>query len=62
MTCDPDLVKSYAAPAPRYTSYPTAQQFHPGVTPTQYAGWLAELKDWSQKRQEGLCSAPALTS
>lgn len=44
MTCDPDLVKSYAAPAPRYTSYPTAQQFHPGVTGIQYAAWLAQLR------------------
>ena len=25
-----DLLRSYDQPAPRYTSYPTAPQFHPG--------------------------------
>ncbi len=42
---NPDLVKSYSAPAPRYTSYPTAQQFSPAVQSTQYAEWLAQLSD-----------------
>jgi len=41
---NPDLVKSYAAPAPRYTSYPTAQQFSADITSSHYAEWLAELK------------------
>lgn len=41
---NPELVKSYAAPAPRYTSYPTAQQFHAGITSSQYADWLSGLK------------------
>ena len=42
---NPDLVKSYSAPAPRYTSYPTAQQFSPAVQSTQYAEWLSQLSD-----------------
>ena len=29
--------------APRYTSYPTAPHFHPGVTPEVAAGWLRAL-------------------
>lgn len=42
---NPDLVKSYSAPAPRYTSYPTAQQFSPAVQSAQYAEWLSQLSD-----------------
>ncbi|MEQ1697160.1 MAG: oxygen-independent coproporphyrinogen III oxidase [Hyphomicrobiaceae bacterium] len=40
---NPDLVKSYSAPAPRYTSYPTAQQFGPAVQAAQYGHWLSQL-------------------
>jgi oxygen-independent coproporphyrinogen-3 oxidase len=32
-----------ARPVPRYTSYPTAVQFHPGVTGTAYRRWLEDL-------------------
>jgi oxygen-independent coproporphyrinogen III oxidase len=42
---NPELVKSYSAPAPRYTSYPTAQQFSPAVQAAQYAQWLSQLPD-----------------
>ncbi|MCS6892155.1 MAG: oxygen-independent coproporphyrinogen III oxidase [Rhodovarius sp.] len=28
---------------PRYTSYPTAPHFHPGIGPREYADWLAAL-------------------
>lgn len=38
----PDLVARYAAPVPRYTSYPTAPHFHAGVGPDDYATWLGE--------------------
>ena len=41
---NPDVVKTYAAPAPRYTSYPTAQQFHPEIGTAQYASWLSMLQ------------------
>jgi oxygen-independent coproporphyrinogen-3 oxidase len=39
----PELVKRYAAPVPRYTSYPTAPHFNPGVGRDDYAAWLAAL-------------------
>src|SRR5689334_22321352 len=32
-----------AGPVPRYTSYPTAVQFHPGITSAVYRKWLEEL-------------------
>ena len=32
-----------ARPVPRYTSYPTAVQFRPGITGTVYRRWLEEL-------------------
>ncbi len=35
-----DLIARYAAPVPRYTSYPTAAQFGPGVDAARYDGWL----------------------
>ena len=40
----PEIVARYAdRPLPRYTSYPTAPHFAPGMTPERYAGWLGEL-------------------
>jgi len=39
----PDLVWKYAAPVPRYTSYPTAPHFHAGVGAAHAARWLGEL-------------------
>lgn len=38
-----DLVEKYAAPVPRYTSYPTAPHFHAGVSATTYSDWLLAL-------------------
>ncbi len=43
MTITPDLIRAYAAPVPRYTSYPTAPHFGPSVTPEVYARWLSDL-------------------
>jgi oxygen-independent coproporphyrinogen III oxidase len=37
------LARAYAAPVPRYTSYPTAPHFSPRVGDAHYAGWLAAL-------------------
>jgi oxygen-independent coproporphyrinogen-3 oxidase len=37
------LIERYAAPVPRYTSYPTAPHFHTGITPQTYARWLGEV-------------------
>ena len=38
-----DLVRRYAIPVPRYTSYPTAPHFHDGITPEVHRGWLEAL-------------------
>ncbi|MBC8339071.1 MAG: oxygen-independent coproporphyrinogen III oxidase [Alphaproteobacteria bacterium] len=35
------LLEKYESPVPRYTSYPTAPHFQPGVTADTYTGWLA---------------------
>ena len=40
---DPDLLRRYGGPVPRYTSYPTAPHFHPGITAETYLGWLGGL-------------------
>lgn len=37
------LLRSFAAPAPRYTSYPTAPHFHAGIDARIYEGWLRAL-------------------
>ncbi len=37
------LATSLTQPVPRYTSYPTAPQFHAGVDQRTYEGWLGEL-------------------
>jgi oxygen-independent coproporphyrinogen-3 oxidase len=42
----PDIVARYAdRPLPRYTSYPTAPHFGPGMTRERYAEWLAALPE-----------------
>lgn len=40
----PDLVRKYAAPVPRYTSYPTAPHFNEEVDGKVAKTWLKELK------------------
>ncbi|MBE1204354.1 oxygen-independent coproporphyrinogen III oxidase [Aminobacter carboxidus] len=40
---DRKLVEKYAAPVPRYTSYPTAPHFNAAVSSTTYGGWLRAL-------------------
>ena len=37
------LIERYAAPVPRYTSYPTAPHFHVGIDADVYAAWLSEI-------------------
>jgi oxygen-independent coproporphyrinogen-3 oxidase len=39
------LIERYAAPVPRYTSYPTAPHFHPGIDAATYRDWLAHLPE-----------------
>ncbi len=36
---------AYDRPVPRYTSYPTAAQFHAAVGPVDHRAWLADLPD-----------------
>ena len=38
-----DLTEKYDLRVPRYTSYPTAPHFHPGVDATLYEQWLGQL-------------------
>jgi len=38
-----DLTEKYDLRVPRYTSYPTAPHFHPGVGADLYGQWLSEL-------------------
>jgi oxygen-independent coproporphyrinogen-3 oxidase len=37
------ILRHTAKPVPRYTSYPTAPHFHPGVGPDTYRDWLQAL-------------------
>jgi len=39
---DRETVRHFDRPGPRYTSYPTAMEFHEGVGPDAYVGKLAE--------------------
>lgn len=39
------LIERYAAPVPRYTSYPTAPHFHPGIAAQSYRDWLSALPE-----------------
>lgn len=38
----PELLKKYAMPVPRYTSYPTAPHFSPKISADTYRHWLRE--------------------
>ncbi len=40
---NPEVLERYAAPVPRYTSYPTAPHFTSAVNAEMYAGWLRQL-------------------
>lgn len=44
---NPEVVKRYSAPVPRYTSYPTAPNFSADVGPSQYDRWLSALNPGS---------------
>ena len=43
-----DLTEKYDLRVPRYTSYPTAPHFHPGVGSDDYTRWLTELDPESE--------------
>lgn len=38
-----ELIRRYDRPVPRYTSYPTAPHFHPGVGADAYRRWLSRV-------------------
>jgi len=40
-----DVIRKYAAPVPRYTSYPTAPHFSPRIDAQTYEGWLGQLPE-----------------
>ncbi len=43
-----DLAKRYAAPVPRYTSYPTALSFNPRIGAADVRSWLSGLEEGAQ--------------
>ncbi len=50
LTFDPDLIRRYDKSGPRYTSYPTAVQFHSGFTDTDYRAWARHSNEASPPR------------
>ena len=52
---DSELLKKFDVPAPRYTSYPTADRFNDGFTAKDYEAELAGRKD--AKKPAGLSGA-----
>lgn len=46
---NPDLIRNYDKSGPRYTSYPTAVQFHAGFKEQQYKNWA----EWTNKQNIG---------
>ncbi|MEJ2118246.1 MAG: radical SAM protein [Alphaproteobacteria bacterium] len=45
---DAELLQKYAAPVPRYTSYPTAAHFRPEIDHGTYGTWLSALPEASK--------------
>ena len=43
MASTPAFPTKYDLPVPRYTSYPTAPQFHAGIDAGRYRAWLGAL-------------------
>src|SRR5918994_341568 len=43
-----ELSEQYAAPVPRYTSYPTAPHFHAGIGNETYRAWLGAIAPGSE--------------
>ena len=40
---NPETLRKYCAPVPRYTSYPTAPHFSSRISELQYVSWLSDL-------------------
>ena len=45
VTFDPDLIRRYDRSGPRYTSYPTAVQFHSGFKEENYRAWAQQTNE-----------------
>ena len=50
LTFDPELLRRYDKSGPRYTSYPTAVQFHTGFGPPQYRAWAARSNESTPRK------------
>ncbi len=50
LTFDPDLIRRYDKSGPRYTSYPTAVQFHTGFSEADYRAWAKRTNESSPPR------------
>jgi oxygen-independent coproporphyrinogen-3 oxidase len=42
---DADLIRRYDQSGPRYTSYPTAAQFHDGISDSDYRKWATHSNE-----------------
>jgi oxygen-independent coproporphyrinogen-3 oxidase len=51
---DADLIRRYDQSGPRYTSYPTAAQFHEGITESDYLKWAQHSNEDPIPRQLSL--------
>lgn len=66
LTCDPDLLRRYDQPGPRYTSYPTAPQFQPGFTEDMLREYVRRGNEAPTPRNLSIyvhvpyCSSPCL--
>lgn len=49
LTFDPDLIRRYDKSGPRYTSYPTAVQFHTGFSEAEYRSWAKRTNESSPR-------------
>ena len=56
LVLDTALVKKYDGFGPRYTSYPTADRFHDGVTAEHYVNALARAQPRSGRRRRCRCT------
>ena len=60
---DEALLKKFDVPAPRYTSYPTADRFHGRITPEDYQAALARREKAAKPAKLSLyCHIPFCAS
>jgi oxygen-independent coproporphyrinogen-3 oxidase len=50
LVVDPDLIRRYDKSGPRYTSYPTAVEFHGGFTEAEYRAWAKRSNEITPPR------------